>query len=315
MPEYLIETVNLKKYYESYSGPFYNRKKTVTKASDGVSVHVSEKETLGILGESGCGKSTLGRMILGLIKPDSGKVLYKGRELNGICPEMQIIFQDPYSSLDPSMTIGDSLREPMLINGIRGQEAEKKIFELLDNTGLSKDVLSRYPHQFSGGQRQRIVIARSLVLSPSFIVADEPVSALDVSIQAQILNLMEDLRKIYSLSFLFISHDLSVVNYISSRIAVMYKGTVVEEGPASAVCGDPQHPYTNLLVSSLPERYAESFEEPPRKKEEGACVFYHRCPIADSECASLIEKPVLKDIAEGRKAACIKLSASETSKN
>lgn len=307
MTEKLIETIDLKKHYEVSSGPFYARKKKIVRAVDGVSLHVMKGETLGVLGESGCGKSTLGRMILGLVRPDSGKVLYKGRELRGICTDLQIVFQDPYSSLDPSMTIEESLQEPLLINGFDRAARNKRVLELLDDTGLSRDVLHRYPHQFSGGQRQRIVIARALALSPSFIVADEPVSALDVSIQAQILNLMESLREAYSLSFLFISHDLSVVKYVSSRIVVMYRGRVVEEGSSEDVCLSPVHPYTKLLVSSLPEYYSDASDEEVRREERGACGFYPRCPAADEECASLSENPPLVETGNGRRVACVKL--------
>ena len=285
MIEPLIKTVKLKKYYSVSSGSFFNRKKTIVKAVDGVSIKIQKKETLGILGESGCGKTTLGRLILNLIKPTSGKILYNGSPIQNINPELQIIFQDPYSSLDPSMTIEESLNEPMVVNGIERLEREKRINNLLDNIGFSKNILSRYPHQFSGGQRQRIVIARALTLKPSFVVADEPVSALDVSIQAQILNLLKDLREIYSLSYLFISHDLSVVKYISDRIAVMYKGKILEEGNSDDICTNPVHPYTRLLISSLPEYYSQHEDSKEIEREEkGNCVFYHRCPFADKKC-------------------------------
>ena len=286
MSDPLIETIDLKKYYSVSSGSFFDRKKKIIKAVDGISIKIEKKETLGILGESGCGKTTLGRLILNLIKPSSGQIFYNGHEIKNINPELQIIFQDPYSSLDPSMTIEESLNEPMIVNGIDREEREKRITNLLDNIGLSKNILNRYPHQFSGGQRQRIVIARALTLKPSFVVADEPVSALDVSIQAQILNLLKDLRELYSLSYLFISHDLSVVKYISDRIAVMYKGQIVEEGNADDVCEQPIHPYTKLLISSLPEYYSQNEDSKEIEREQkGSCVFYHRCPFADEECA------------------------------
>ena len=302
----LIETIDLKKYYSVSSGNFFNRKKTTIKAVDGISINIHKKETLGILGESGCGKTTLGRLILNLIKPTSGEIYYNGNEIKNINPELQIIFQDPYSSLDPSMTIEESLNEPMIINGIDRKEREDRINNLLDNIGLSKNILSRYPHQFSGGQRQRIVIARALTLKPSFVVADEPVSALDVSIQAQILNLLKDLRELYSLSYLFISHDLSVVKYISDRIAVMYKGQIVEEGNADDVCERPIHPYTQLLISSLPEYYSQNEDAKETEREQiGNCVFYHRCPIADKKCEN-IDNLTFKLFDKNHKVKCIK---------
>lgn len=306
MIEPLIKTVKLKKYYSVSSGGFFNRKKTIVKAVDGVSIKIPKKETLGILGESGCGKTTLGRLILNLIKPTSGKILYNGRQIQNINPELQIIFQDPYSSLDPSMTIEESLNEPMVVNGIERLEREKRINNLLDNIGFSKNILSRYPHQFSGGQRQRIVIARALTLQPSFVVADEPVSALDVSIQAQILNLLKDLREIYSLSYLFISHDLSVVKYISDRIAVMYKGKILEEGNSNDICTNPVHPYTRLLISSLPEYYSQNEDSKEIEREQkGNCVFYHRCPFADNKCENS-ENIKFKLLDNNHKVRCLK---------
>lgn len=306
MIEPLIKTVKLKKYYSVSSGGFFNRKKTIVKAVDGVSIKIQKKETLGILGESGCGKTTLGRLILNLIKPTSGKILYNGRQIQNINPELQIIFQDPYSSLDPSMTIEESLNEPMVVNGIERLEREKRINNLLDNIGFSKNILSRYPHQFSGGQRQRIVIARALTLQPSFVVADEPVSALDVSIQAQILNLLKDLREIYSLSYLFISHDLSVVKYISDRIAVMYKGKILEEGNSDDICTNPVHPYTRLLISSLPEYYSQNEDSKEIEREQkGNCVFYHRCPFADNKCENS-ESIKFKLLDNNHKVRCLK---------
>ncbi len=308
----LIETVDLKKYYSVSSGNFFDRKKKIIKAVDGISIKIGKKETLGILGESGCGKTTLGRLILNIIKPTSGKIFYNGKKINKINPEMQIIFQDPYSSLDPSMTIEESLHEPMIVNGIDRIEREKRISNLIDNIGLSKKILSRYPHQFSGGQRQRIVIARALTLNPSFVVADEPVSALDVSIQAQILNLLKDLRELYSLSYLFISHDLSVVKYISNRIAVMYKGQIVEEGNSDNVCERPIHPYTKLLISSLPEYYSQNEDlKEIEREQKGSCVFYHRCPFADQQCADE-EHLDFKLFDNNHKVKCVKTNSVNT---
>lgn len=306
MIEPLIKTVKLKKYYNVSSGNFFNRKKTIVKAVDGISIKIHKKETLGILGESGCGKTTLGRLILNLIKPTSGTILYNGCRIEKINPQLQIIFQDPYSSLDPSMTIEESLNEPMIVNGIESSEREKRINNLLDNIGFSKNILGKYPHQFSGGQRQRIVIARALTLKPSFVVADEPVSALDVSIQAQILNLLKDLKEMYSLSYLFISHDLSVVKYISDRIAVMYKGKILEEGKSDDICENPIHPYTRLLVSSLPEYYSKNEDSKEIEREQkGNCVFYHRCPFADKKCENA-ENIKFKLLDNNHKVRCLK---------
>ena len=315
MSEPLVKTEDLKKYYTVSSGNFFNRKKTIVKAVDGISTIINKKETLGILGESGSGKTTLGRLILNLINPTSGKIFYDGVEVKKINPKMQIIFQDPYSSLDPSMTIEESLNEPMLVNGIESSEREKRINNLLDNIGFSKNILSRYPHQFSGGQRQRIVIARALTLQPSFVVADEPVSALDVSIQAQILNLLKDLKELYSLSYLFISHDLSVVKYISDRIAVMYKGQIVEEGYADDVCGNPLHPYTKLLISSLPEYYSQNEDVKEIEREQkGNCVFYHRCPLADKKCEE-INDIKFKLFDKNHKVKCVKKTLKKVDNN
>lgn len=283
----LIQAIGIKKYYGGNKS-FFNNTKQV-KAIDGVSVSIEEKGTLGLVGESGSGKSTLGRCMLRLIEPDSGEIFYKDRdilrlkshEMRLMRRNMQIIFQDPYSSLNPRMTIEDSLLEPFVVNKIKN----KNINELLDFVGLAKDCLKRYPHEFSGGQRQRVVIARALALKPSFIVADEPVSALDVSIQAQILNLLLELQQRFSLSFLFISHDLSVVKYMSTRIAVMYMGHIVEEGDSEDICSNPLHPYTKLLLSSVPGAKGENEHQKFNKPEKNGCIFYSRCMLAVDKCA------------------------------
>ena len=304
----LIRAENIKKYYKTSKG-FLNKPKIV-KALDGVSVLIKERETVGLVGESGSGKSTLGRIILRLIEPDDGSIFYKDTnitylksdEMRKIRHNMQMIFQDPYSSLNPRMTIEQSLTEPFVINKINKEERKPAIKELLECVGLTRDCLKKYPHEFSGGQRQRIVIARALALKPSFIVADEPVSALDVSIQAQILNLLLELQERFSLSFLFISHDLSVVKYMSSKIAVMYMGHIVEEGDSESVCSSPFHPYTKLLLSSLPENIIENSVNHIRDNDNtGECVFYNRCNVSVDKCKS-IPPPLLNK--DGHKVMC-----------
>ncbi len=301
----IVEAKNLKKYYGKPDGLF--AKGNIVRALDDVSLSVGFSETLGLVGESGSGKSTLGRVILRLTEPDSGSIYYKGREITGLSGKdlrlmrrnMQIIFQDPYSSLDPRMTIEQSLNEPLVINKYMQKNRAEHILGLLDCVGLTKECLKRYPHEFSGGQRQRIVIARALALNPSFIVADEPVSALDVSIQAQILNLLKELQQKLSLSFLFISHDLSVVKYMSRRIAVMFMGHIVEEADAESLCNTPLHPYTKLLLSSVPEMHRDaeadgSVNVLPVSSAAG-CVFRARCPQAFDKCASHPPEPGKKD--------------------
>lgn len=257
----LIEVKDLAVHFKRKTGLF-NRKEQVGKAVDGVSFEVKKGETLGLVGESGCGKTTLGRALLRLIEPTGGEILFDGKlltrmsrdELIPFRKDMQLVFQDPFSSLNPRLRIGDALMEPLRVHepGISGNQRKEKVMELLTKTGLKSDHFNHYPHQFSGGQRQRVVIARALVLNPSFIVCDESVSALDVSVQAQVLNLLNDLKKEYGFTIVFISHDLSVVHYISDRILVMHQGRIVEAGEAGQVYHHPSHPYTQRLIHSIP---------------------------------------------------------------
>ena len=314
----LVRIEDLVKYFPAGGGLFG---RTVVHAVDGVSLAIEAGETLGLVGESGCGKSTLGRVIVRLLPATSGHVYFKdtdltkirGEKLRRTRQEIQMIFQDPYASLNPRMTVGDIVSEPLRNFGVaRGRKAEQKVQEVMRVVGLNPNFVNRYPHEFSGGQRQRIGIARALVLEPTFIVADEPVSALDVSIQAQIVNLMEDLQAKYDLTFLFIAHDLSVVKHISDRIAVMYLGKIVEIGTSNAIRDRPLHPYTKVLESSVPvpDPDLESARKPILLKGEipspvnppSACRFHTRCPIAQQICSEV--EPPLEMKETGRFAAC-----------
>ncbi|MCS6884462.1 MAG: ATP-binding cassette domain-containing protein [Blastocatellia bacterium] len=274
------------------------------KAVDNISFDIRTGEILGLVGESGSGKSTTGRAMLRLIKPTSGKILYKGKDLASLSESelrpyrrhLQIIFQNPYSSLNPRMTVGDIIAEPLLNFGAkRNKELRKQVEQLMEEVGLAPEHIDRYPHEFSGGQRQRIGIARALALRPEFIVADEPIAALDVSVQAQIINLLKELQKKLGIAFLFISHDLRAVRYISDRIAVMYLGKIVELGPAAEVYERPQHPYTQALISALPapdpkarsERIKLRGEPPEPFFMPPGCHFHPRCPYAFDKCRSL----------------------------
>ena len=297
--EILLEVQSLRKYFPVKRGIF-RRTVAHVKAVDGIDFFIKKGETLGLVGESGCGKTTAGRTILRLIEPDPGsKILFhangqtvdiaklRPRQLKPLRRQMQIIFQDPYSSLNPRMTIGDIVGEPLVVHGVaRGKEREARVRELLEAVGLNPAYMKRYPHEFSGGQRQRIGIARALALDPQLIICDEPVSALDVSIQAQVLNLLEDLQKEFGLTYLFIAHDLSVVRHISSRIAVMYLGKVVEMADTEELFKTPMHPYTEALLSAVPvpdpaikmDRIILEGDVPSPVNPPSGCVFHPRCP-------------------------------------
>lgn len=310
----LIQVENLKKYYP-IKGGIITHTTGLIRAVDGVSFSIMEGETLGLVGESGCGKSTIGRQLVGLESPTEGRILYEGkdlskmgkRELAGIRTKLQMVFQDPYSSLNPRKHIYEILAQPMLYHHIStAQTVEKDLLRILDMVGLPRNVLGRYPHEFSGGQRQRIGIAKALSLNPRFIVCDEPVSALDVSIQAQILNLLKSLQEELHLTLLFVGHGLGAVNYVSSRIAVMYLGRIVEMGEAKEIFRNPHHPYTQALLNAVP---VPDPEEKGRKREllqgeignsvnpPSGCHFHPRCPYAAPICSQ--KEPGLQEICAG----------------
>jgi oligopeptide transport system ATP-binding protein len=298
------------------------RRTATLRAVERVDLSIHPGETLGLVGESGCGKSTLGRTLLRLLDPTEGTIRFDGtdittmgqRELRGMRRQMQMIFQDPYASLNPRMSVGATLAEPLIIHGLAptATERRRRVDELLDRVGLGADVVNRYPHEFSGGQRQRIGIARALAVSPRFIVCDEPISALDVSIQAQIVNLLADLQEAEQLTYLFISHDLKIVQHIADRIAVMYLGRVVELGPARKVYLQPQHPYTQALLSAVPipvpgaasHRVVLQGDVPSPLSPPSGCAFHPRCPEPNKvpECTTVV--PRLRVLDNGCQAAC-----------
>ena len=319
----LLSVRDLRKRFP-VKGGLLSREIAAVHAVSGVSFDIREGETLGLVGESGCGKSTLGRCILRLIEPSSGQVIFRGQnipdlasgDLRRLRRKMQIIFQDPYASLNPRMTVEDILGEPMDIHRLASDRASRqaKIHKLLDLVGLRRESVSRYPHEFSGGQRQRICIARALAVEPEFIVCDEPVSALDVSIQAQIVNLLQDLQKELKLTYLFIAHDLKVVEHISTRVAVMYLGRIVEISTAEDLYRNPQHPYTKALLSAIPipdptyrkERIVLKGDVPSPISPPSGCHFHPRCPVAIEKCRTVDVNlaPVAGAEVSGHQAAC-----------
>lgn len=318
----LLEVRNLKKHFPITKGLF---RRTIghVKAVDGVDLNILEGETLGLVGESGCGKTTTGRLILRATEPTAGEVNFRRNgemvdvtklpplQLKELRRDMQIIFQDPFSSLNPRMTVFDLVSEPLVIHGLaHGDALRTRVRELLESVGLKAQHMNRYPYAFSGGQRQRIGIARALALQPKLIVADEPVSALDVSIQAQVINLLEDLQKELGLTYLFIAHNLAVVEHISNRVAVMYLGKIVELATAETLYAEPQHPYTEALLSAIPhadpdhqsQRIILSGDVPSPANPPSGCKFHPRCRYAKAICSQ--EEPILREIKAGHQAAC-----------
>ena len=316
-----LELRDLYTHFPVRVGPPFAARTMTVRAVDGVSLSIAPGEILGLVGESGCGKSTLARTIMQLEPPTSGDILLDGEPVHAsnrqaMARSMQMVFQDPYASLNPRMTVGDALAEPLRTHRVLpAREIPARVRTLLETVGLSARFIRKYPHEFSGGQRQRIAVARALALEPRLILADEPVSALDVSVQAQILNLLSDLRERMGLTMLFISHDLSVVRYIADRIAVMYLGKVVETGPADAVFSDPLHPYTRALVRAIPtpdpaaerkrERTPLKGELPSPINPPVGCPFHPRCPDAIAPCRDGL--PPLETHDGGRTAACIRV--------
>lgn len=314
----LIEIKELKKYFLAKRG-FLGSGNVYLKAVDGVSFHVNKGETLGLVGESGCGKTTVGRTLLRLYEPTSGHIYFDGKDITkaNMMPyrrRMQIIFQDPFASLNPRLTVGDIVGEPIDIHKLAANTKDRKerINKLLEMVGLNSEHANRYPHEFSGGQRQRIGIARALAVQPEFIVCDEPISALDVSIQAQVINMLEDLQQELGLTYLFIAHDLSVVKHISNRVGVMYLGKMVELAPSKELYKNPLHPYTQALLSAIPvadpntsrsrKRIILEGDVPSPINPPSGCKFRTRCPHATKICAEV--EPVFKEVAPGHFTAC-----------
>jgi len=318
MSKVLLKVDGLKKYFPIRKGVF-NTQVGDVKAVDDVSFEVFEGETLGIVGESGCGKSTTGRLLMRLLEPTEGKIEFAGKmiselsnnEMRKARRDIQMIFQDPYASLNPRHSIGKILEEPLIVHGMgNAKERKQKVLELLEIVGLHEYHVKRYPHQFSGGQRQRIGIARALMTNPRLIIADEPVSALDVSIQAQVLNLLQNLQKDLKLTYIFISHDLGVVRHISNRVGVMYLGKLVELTASEDLYAEPLHPYTQALLSSVPvpdptferEQLIISGDIPSASNPPSGCTFHTRCPFKKEECSQIV--PKMQEVKPGHYVAC-----------
>ena len=321
----ILEVRNLVKHFPGRASGFLARSIGVVRAVDGVSFAVRRGETLGLVGESGCGKTTIGRCVLQLERPTSGQVLFEGQDLTRMTEtelrprrrRMPLVFQDPYSSLNPRMTVGQTLAEPLKVHGISAdrQGRRQRVAELLTHVGLPPVLVNRYPHELSGGQRQRVGIARALAMEPSVIICDEPVSALDVSIQAQIINVLEELQEQFGLAYLFVAHDLSVVRHISHQVAVMYLGKLVELTDRQRLYEAPLHPYTQALLSAVPipdpeaearrERIILSGEVPSALNPPAGCVFHPRCPLAINECQQVV--PELREIKPQHWVACLRV--------